>query len=52
MKSFRFCRDYTTINLGIQFDWGIIRDEFVVTVNCGFWSFEFVFNKKVNVNNV
>jgi hypothetical protein len=41
----RMCADYKQINFGIQFDWGIVRDEFVITVNFTFWSYEVVLHK-------
>ena len=43
----RFCKDYTTFNLGIQVDWGISKSEVLTTLNLGFWSIEFVYTKKV-----
>lgn len=50
MKSIRWCVDYTNINIGIQYDWGIIKDEYVLTINIVFWSIEIVFNREIKPN--
>lgn len=33
-------RDYTQINFGIQIDWGIEKDNIILTINFLFWSLE------------
>ena len=41
----RMCSDYKQLNFGMQFDWGIVKNEFVITINFAFWSYEVVITK-------